>query len=49
MGDSLVYDKKDEKENSPLTGKNAASETTAEIQKESSEIPVAAAITPATE
>jgi len=50
MGDSLVYDKKDEKENSPLIGKNAAGEApAAEVQKESSEIPVAAAIAPATE
>jgi len=50
MGDSLVYDKKDEKENSPLIGKNPSSETVAaEMQKENSaEIPVAAA-TPAAE
>jgi hypothetical protein len=43
MGDSLVYDKKDEKENSPVIGKNTVTETqTAETAKENSEIPVAA-------
>jgi len=49
MGDSLVYDKKDEKENSPLLGKNTATEETAEAPKEGSEIPVAAAATPTVE
>lgn len=50
MGDSLVYDKKDEKENSPVIGKNTADEVqTAQTPAESSEIPVAAATTPAAE
>ncbi|HYG31568.1 MAG TPA: hypothetical protein VFF75_07010 [Methylophilaceae bacterium] len=50
MGDSLVYDKKDEKENSPVIGKNTATEApTAETSKENSEIPVAAATTPTAE
>jgi len=50
MGDSLVYDKKDEKENSPVIGKNTAAEVqTAEGPKEGSEIPVAATTTPTAE